>query len=361
MLTPPDWVCPCCARTKAWVCRLDGSGRLFGHLVAHHDHIADHVERRFHETAAQRQWPGLDRNAKKFAMRMVILVSAFDETLICSDCNEADPKGKQAAGAPMGEFSFASADIHRFIRSAPNRSHEIDDAAAASVWQEQRESFERRLKAVDWIIGIALQGGHWYRPSALGSRPHEIEEAAWIKMLTQFSTTDGCRYPDLEVYVASTAVRPVNGATERTWRNHESRHLEAAPSDKEITAIAGLSRDWGKVSYDWACPCCGRYKAAIIQPSGQKRMSFVLAMRRAGGNGNVGPELHVCNECAWTQSVIAREAGVMPGFVGFADVRDAILPVQNGAHRIRAHAEVDKVVACVRERVAQLGDPRAYR
>jgi hypothetical protein len=78
VLTPPNWLCPSCGRSKARFARLNTGGRLFGEIHAHHDHMTDLIEKRFIEAAVERHWPDLTDRACRFAVRAAPMVSAYD-------------------------------------------------------------------------------------------------------------------------------------------------------------------------------------------------------------------------------------------------------------------------------------------
>jgi hypothetical protein len=73
---------------------------------------------------------GLDRvvaneSAKEFAKRSASMISAYDNMVICQDCNNADAEAKRLAGA-HSSFSYSPNEIKAFIIVAPNKEHEID-------------------------------------------------------------------------------------------------------------------------------------------------------------------------------------------------------------------------------------------
>src|SRR4051812_44914875 len=88
--TPPDWTCSVCGRSKPEIARLNRHGALMGELHAHHDHMREYVAHRFAEVSAERGEIVADARATEFIKRAVPVACAFDETVICSDCNAAD-------------------------------------------------------------------------------------------------------------------------------------------------------------------------------------------------------------------------------------------------------------------------------
>jgi hypothetical protein len=137
VLTSPDFVCCACGRSKAEFARRTPDGKLFGEIHEHHDHMGDHLEHRFLQKAVERQWPDLNERAKDFARRAAGMISAYDPTLICADCNSLDAAAKKVTGADP-RFSFSPADIGVFVRPKPNEKHEFDSDSARRVWEERR-------------------------------------------------------------------------------------------------------------------------------------------------------------------------------------------------------------------------------
>lgn len=95
------------------------------------------------------------------------MISAYDNAIICDDCNTADPKAKGAVGTHR-DFSYSPQEIKRFVRPRPNVPHEIDVEEAARIWQANEETFALRLKIVERIAGIAATNTHWYQELPYG-------------------------------------------------------------------------------------------------------------------------------------------------------------------------------------------------
>jgi len=100
VLTSPDWRCPCCKRSKPEIVRMNKHGHLIGEIHEHHDHVIDAVRAEF--TKASENLPKIlaDQNAKKFYKRIAFGFSAYDNTLVCSDCNAADAEEKKLLNFP---------------------------------------------------------------------------------------------------------------------------------------------------------------------------------------------------------------------------------------------------------------------
>jgi hypothetical protein len=163
VITPTWWSCPSCKRSKPEIARINHRGELMGEMHAHHDHVGDFLINRFHEVSGSRHDTVADGDSKLFLYRAVELVSAFDETVICADCNTADAKAKRMVGTHR-DFSFSPQEISRFVKATPNRDHRIDEDTAWSIWQDSQPAFTTRLRFIERLVELAVCGGHWYQP-----------------------------------------------------------------------------------------------------------------------------------------------------------------------------------------------------
>ena len=353
VLTPTNWICPACARSKAEFARLTEKGLLFGDIHEHHDHMGDHVRTRFIEAATSKHWPDLTERAMGFANRLAPMISAYDPTLTCADCNAADAKAKKIAGAPAA-FSFAPADIAKFTIKQRNQVHRIDGSRAKEVWAEHAPTFALRMKVLDRMIEIALQNQHWFQPSDFRARPDFVEAAAKgsISRFNRHLEADG--YPGATVteynYVDLMRAARSNGKTSKTWRNHTVQVLGRAVTPHDIRYLeTGPSQgQWTAVPEGWHCPCCSRAKLEIIQPSKQFAVSFSIHKRSRTWDGPL--KTAMCGECNWTVISVANEAGVDARLVSLQDIRDCVIARPNRSHEVRSAPLVDAVVERIRER-----------
>ena len=129
---------------------------MMGELHAHHDHMREYVSRRFHEISAERGKIVAHVRAAEFIKRAVPFACAFNETIICSDCNAADGRAKRLVGAHP-DFSFAPAEIAQFVIASANREHAIDANRARALWQERWPVFDTRLRFIDRIAVLAAE------------------------------------------------------------------------------------------------------------------------------------------------------------------------------------------------------------
>jgi hypothetical protein len=147
----PEWRCPCCFRSKCEIARLDKNGKLFCAIHEHHDHFWD------------AQGVRIPRDGIYFAERQVIGDSfdRFPPTLICNDCNVAEPLAKNAAGTP-NYFTFAPHEIASFIIVKNNLPHEVDKEMASKLYASAKPGMEilaQRLTAV--ARGLSREDGEF--------------------------------------------------------------------------------------------------------------------------------------------------------------------------------------------------------
>lgn len=111
----PDWVCPCCKRTKyqlmCWTKRAPNTPQAFMDWIAvlhtHHDHSVEFWERR---------------------------APRFEEAVICHQCNVADGQAKRKLQLPKN-FSFSPEEIAMFVSATPHAPHKYDLAIAKRLYE----------------------------------------------------------------------------------------------------------------------------------------------------------------------------------------------------------------------------------
>jgi hypothetical protein len=78
IMTPQDWCCPVCKRSKGDIVRKDKNNRLICRLVEHHDHMNDILVKRFTAISATLKCGVVaDDAAERFAKRSSAMVSAY--------------------------------------------------------------------------------------------------------------------------------------------------------------------------------------------------------------------------------------------------------------------------------------------
>lgn len=143
---PAEWRCPCCYRAKREIARLDKNGNLLCSVHLHHDHYCERFD-----VDVRKLSPG------DFQFSRVVQDSLirFPDTLICNDCNVAEPNAKKIVGAPA-YFTFSPVEIAYFITVSstgevgvdPDRAKRAYDAAIPTM-KLLFERIQSITKAVD--------------------------------------------------------------------------------------------------------------------------------------------------------------------------------------------------------------------
>lgn len=307
VMTPFDWKCPSCGRGKPQIVRLNRHGFLTGQLHEHHDHMKDRVKKRFTEISVSRKTIVADELAEKFAVRTAYGLSAYDNTVICSDCNQADRNAK-AAAKTHADFSYSPAEILAFVRPRDNTApHEIDEGEATRIWMEGRELFQLRLNMVDQVAELAARNCHWYQPSEITAARTERIAAWWFRRygLDDLSRASG-EEPEKLLY------NPVVFSGElSSWRTKKIPPNRSAPTESDIQhLVATRGSFWKKVGDDWRCPCCGRSKRDCIRPSKKNPWVFEIKHKQLFSSENRDRRSfeHICDDCANTANHLGREA-----------------------------------------------------
>jgi rubredoxin len=341
VITPPDWICSVCRRSKREIARLNRRGAMMGELHAHHDHMREYVARRFAEVSAERGEIVADARATEFIKRAVPFACAFDETIICSDCNAADARAKVLVGAHP-DFSFAPAEIAQFLIAAPNREHAIDASRARALWQERWPVFETRLRFIDRIAALAADNQHWFLAAEWADRPEAIERVAETRL-----GNAGYR-GSLGAYIDDARSVRTPAPDLSAWRRRLPEiPIVPTPGQVEHTARVTHAHQWCLVPDDWVCPGCGRAKAAIVRPSANHPWAFVIADRWFHDEARIRIRAVCCNDCRHAVLDLAKEAGVEGFLVDLQDLRDIVIPTPHARHAFRD----DDTVACVIRRI----------
>lgn len=360
--TPQSWSCPACGRPKAELVRVNKNGELMCRLVEHHDHMADVLERKFREHSIARDHVVADDIAQEFATRSATMVSAYDGTIICNDCNNADPKAKAMVGAPA-DFSFSPAEIRQFVSAQANRDHGINAEEAKRLWEDCRPSFELRMKIIDRIASIAANNEHWFQRSHLDARPDTIEQRATI------SARHFNYFGDLGVLCGTKRAVPPEASA---WRKVRRPQPKGKPSPQEIEHIAKVShkKRWDLVENDWVCPGCNRSKWHIIRRrSRDNRWAFPLESLLLYNSDakNNRKSCYLCADCADAAKFLGKEAVLLAGtnhgtyanHVGLRDLSAMIRPQKYGYHNFDLNA-VEAVLHRIVERLLADEEPSFY-
>ncbi|WP_057395453.1 hypothetical protein, partial [Ralstonia solanacearum] len=301
--TSTTWSCPACGRTKPDIVRLNSNGHLMCRLVEHHDHMKDLVQEEFERQCKAQQVVVADESAKRFAARASQMVSAYDNAIICDDCNAADPAAKGAAGTHR-DFSYSPQEISRFVRPRPNLPHEIDVDEAMRIWQQHEETFLLRLKIVSRIAAIAATNSHWYQELPLGQR------AAYVYRHAEYLAS--CYGAPGAIYELAGDKRRPTPADVSAWRSvlQKRPHKRPRPEDIDYVAKVTCAKHWGAVDEAWCCPACQRAKHETVRQSNAGGWTFRLSDRSfyAPGERYDSKRAVVCWDCGELASHVGKEA-----------------------------------------------------
>ena len=262
-----DWKCPVCNRHKVEIARLTDHDVLLCQLDYHHDHLGDHASAimRAHLPA---DLPDTILPLRKRAIAVAVsLVERFSETLLCNDCNAADGAMKAQLGkAVPSSFSFRPSEIARFIRPQPHRSHDLNLALGAQLWEEAREDFDRRNDFAKMLGAQIASGHHDCERTTYGER--QTDDSKLFFRLGSEAATARNRVDGL-----SEALLARSRSTAGRWSAGHAKPAQKVqvPSASEFAKIdaerSAASRWWRDSGADWRCPCCDRSKFEIMRRS----------------------------------------------------------------------------------------------
>lgn len=309
VMTGSDWICPACGRSKPEIVRLDRHHFLMGQLHEHHDHMKDLVRKRFLAEAVKRQVVVADELAEKFAIRTAFGLSAYDNTVICSDCNYADAQAKRAVGTHP-DFSFSPGEIRQFVEPRPNVGpHHINAVIAGKIWSDGQRIFAMRMAMVNRVAKMAASNLHWYQASAItAARTEKIAKSifGWTG-LDELARRLGDNAA-AETLLYNTSVRRGSSAS---WRQKKPKKAAKSPSEKDIQLMeATRGRFWSRVGADWFCECCNRSRLQCVRPSGQSPWVFEVKEKVLyAPTTDIGYGYHeLCEDCSNVARHLAREA-----------------------------------------------------
>lgn len=352
--TAQDWKCPACRRSKSEIVRLNTKNELMCRLVEHHDHMQDLLIKRFIAISVSRNEVVADESAERFAKRSASMVSSYDNTIICDDCNAADANAKKVAGADKS-FSYSPNEIGKFVIASPNASHKIDPKIALEIWNEGAETFRLRLKIIDRIAEIAASNTHWFQETKLLNRPEYILSSA------HSFTSIKQAYGALDLLCGPKKTQPARAPAH--WRHVKSKLCTSVPTQSEINHLARVScaPQWQLVADDWVCPGCKRTKIETIRASNQFEWSFSVRDRwyfDSNANWNKS-KVYLCNDCILTTTELRKEVvatseisiNQVQQFVGVEDIKRIVIGRPHSRHLFN-NKEADKVIAEIVDRIA---------
>lgn len=353
--TPQEWICPACGRKKIDLARLNTKNEIMCHLVEHHDHMKDVLRRRFQEISVNRKVVVADQHAENFAKRSSAMISAYENTLICVDCNNADVIAKKAASAHR-DFSFSPKELRLIIKSNPNKVHEIDEDVAKKIWSEQQSTFELRIKIADRISEIAANNEHWFQSGDLNCDPDLVYRRA-----SAYVERKGA-YGILELLKGPKKIKPVQPAS--AWRkiSHQPSNPHPTPNEIDHAGQVGHSKRWNEISEEWICPGCKRIKREIVRKNKDDKWMFSATESCFFSPGArwYKEKILVCGDCVKTAQDMGKEAALGAGKkiqgytaqVNIQEVQRCVIPRPHARHNID-NDEVEQILKNIIYRLLQ--------
>jgi hypothetical protein len=353
--TFPHWICPGCNRGKPDIVRVNQHGELMCHLVEHHDHMDRYIEKCLGEYVGRLPAFFATIDSERFARRSSLAIAAFDETIICEDCNNLDTAAKKHVRAHL-DFSFTPQDIRRFAIVRPNQPHEIDSAKLREVWTFREVQLQRRFELAHRIVELAATNEHWYEQADPLHHAERVERSAKAHLTLFMPRGWNINIGQYEAVSAPKSVRATNA---RGWRKNKRCRAAQPPNLQELkwtTGVTHLGGDYDKLPPDWSCPWCHRSKFQVVRPSKQFKWSFAtrdpwVVDLRSGRRSKV----IVCQDCGDVRIQIAKEANAQAQAVQPSDVISIIRPEPHAQHALKTDPEIDAVVKLLAERAAALG------
>ncbi len=152
---PHDWRCPCCYRTKQDMARLDRNGALLCSIHEHHDHYSERFD-----VDVRKMSPG-DYTFSRVVQDSLI---RFPNTLICNDCNVAEPAAKRIVGAPS-YFTFSPAEIAYFVTLSKDGAVSVDPDRAKKAYEAAIPTLKLLYERIQSITK-AVDAGEGFEPLA---------------------------------------------------------------------------------------------------------------------------------------------------------------------------------------------------
>lgn len=351
--TPTYWTCPGCGREKLEIARLNTNGEIMCHLVEHHDHMKDVLKRRFQEISISREKVIANAEAEKFAKRSSMMISAFENTIVCVDCNNADAVAKKVVKAHP-DFSFSSQELRQFINSTSNHPHQINEESAKKIWIESERTFELRLKIADRIAQIAANNEHWFQPGIFGSNPESITRRA-VQVVSDWKA-----YGILQELKGSRKRKPTRSVS--AWRLTQYPAIKVLPTRNEIehTGLVGIAKFWAKIDEEWKCPGCQRKKRELVRKNKDGEWTFPVGSRYLFNVEAPWSRIDTlaCGDCLKVAEDMGKEAAFIAekkvqGFaskVSIDEVRQCVIPRAHSRHNINNEV-TDKILEAIAQRI----------
>jgi len=153
-ITPDDWDCPICRRSKLHIFKIANSGTMVGNLVNHHDHIITYAKNRTKQFILENNNTHVltEKESWFVGNKISEFVSRFPPTLVCDDCNNADPIAKSFKENTCKYFSFSPSEISFFIQPEPHSRHSVIFDRVEEVFEKIEDEHAYRKNLCDVLI-----------------------------------------------------------------------------------------------------------------------------------------------------------------------------------------------------------------
>lgn len=352
------WTCPCCSRSKFQISRVGNKRQILAKLVIHHDHMREALEAAFLDAFKTAGTQVEQAEGQRLIERMGNAFAAYEEVLVCEDCNNADTAAKKLVASPSF-FSFSPGQIRRFIRCEDHQPHHVEASVAQQVWQEVKPAYELRMRLIRAVAHAAATDAHWYEPyprrtnavPTLG-RGHRFGDHS----IQQWVSSDA-------LYAALNPARQGSARKLSRWRTENQKPGKVLPDNflAMLRSDEDRARVWESVPDDWHCPICKRSKQHTVyvggKGKGKDKISFYL--KTTSGRGTWGRSAAICNHCSSTlmslklevSDLIGRTPADSFGFVGPEELARIVVPRAHSPHSIRS-AEAAVLVSTIVRRLS---------
>jgi rubredoxin len=348
--SPQDWRCPCCGRSKLQISRVGQHGQILAKSVVHHDHMGEVLRQAFNIqfVAAGTNLEQVD--GLELVRRMSLAFAAYDEVLVCEDCNNADAHAKRLVEIPR-DFSFSIGQIRTFIAARDHQPHVIDAEKVRRAWIAAEAAYKLRMRIVAAVAKAAATDRHWYEPNGKPCERYPVLGSEGRQdpcILDWFSTNT--------VVDALGAKTKVSAPNMRKWRTVTKKPSKTLPANYLALLLSDhfSALRWNMVEDNWRCPTCRRAKHEVvyIEKKGNVSMHLHEITSRAAAWNQVGL---ICNHCSstlmslkWELATYTDEALGIYDIVTPAELTPIIIPRAHSPHAIepqRAEALVQTILS----------------
>lgn len=341
-----DWSCPCCCRNKFQITRLGRKGQILAKLVIHHDHMGDALQAAFHAAFVQAGTSTEQATGQRLVENMAKAFAAYEEVLICEDCNNADAEAKKGVDAPQ-YFSFSIGQIRRFIQIEDHHPHLVNFQAAGEAWSAARSAYDLRMTMIKAVARAATTDAHWYEPYERGTRPVPVYGIA--NRIGDTMVKDWVSFDALCSKLGHEPVRSDRNLSR--WRSNVQKAGPPLPPNylAMLRSEEAFAKSWDAMPDKWACPICQRAKHDVVYVGDKGKVVFFLSSNPGRGAWSAAPK--TCRQCFSILMSLKLEiaqlmATQLPdsyGFVSPDELARIVIPRPHSAHAVDRAQSADLV------------------